>query len=331
MKKGQHILSVCIPTYNRAKDLEYNLSLLESYINESELSDKVCLVISNNCSTDETDVVIRHFVDSGKIYIQYYNQERNIGAGPNQVYTVEKASTPWVMLLGDDDYLEPWYIKECVKQIEENPKLGVIIANYTDYYPSTGKYGHLREEDCETEYYQAGFEACAKNAWRAHQLSGLCFIRNGVIDAFHKNKMDNLYPQIFFVTYNALRYDVMHFGSSGLRVSVLSQDKKDWRYGQDFLMNDILQNFRYLGLPIRKRAILEAEFNGHQKRYLWASKEHVNEVIDNILDAPNLSLLGKYYYAEQLWIDNIYSGKKHKQLIRIAGQIIRMKRNLLHR
>lgn len=331
MKREQPILSICIPTYNRVKELDYNLSLISSYIIKDNMADRVQIVISNNCSLDNTKDIVRKWTGLGKMHIEYYEQKKNIGAGQNVVYVIEQAQTPWVMLLGDDDYLEPWYIKECIKQIEANPNLGVIIANYIDYYPATGEYGHLREEDCETEYFKASFETCAKNAWRAHQLSGLCFRKNGVTDAFHKNKMNNLYPQIFFVAYNALRYDVMHFGSSGLRVSVVPQDKKAWSYGEDFLMNDILQNFRYLGLPIRKRAILEAEFNGRQKRYFWALKEHMNDVADNILDAPNLSLLGKYYYAEQLWTDNAYSGKKHKQLIWIAAQFIRIKRCLLHR
>ena len=36
------------------------------------------------------------------------------------------------MLLGDDDYLEPWYIRECLNRINVNPNLGCLIANYID-------------------------------------------------------------------------------------------------------------------------------------------------------------------------------------------------------
>jgi len=308
MREEQPILSISIPTYNRANDLNHNLTLIESYLGKAGLFDKVCLVISNNCSTDETDVVIKHYEDEGKICIHYYKQEHNIGAGPNQVYAVEKASTPWVMLLGDDDYLEPWYIEECLKQIEEHPNLGCIIPNYMDYYPATGEYRHLREENCETQYYNAGFDACLQNAWRAHQLSGLCFRRENVIEEFHKRGINNLYPQIFFVSYNALRYDVLHWGQKCLCVSGVPQSKKDWRYGDDGLVNDIFDNFKHLGVTRKQRAILEAHFLYVDKRYFWATND-TNLCIEKILTGKNVSYLGRYYIAKQILHERCYTGK----------------------
>lgn len=320
MREEQPILSICIPTYNRANDLNHNLTLIESYLEKAGLFDKVCLVISNNCSTDETDVVIKHYEDEGKICIHYYKQEHNIGAGPNQVYAVEKASTPWVMLLGDDDYLEPWYIEECLKQIEEHPNLGSIIPNYMDYYPATGEYGHLREENCETQYYNAGFDACLQNAWRAHQLSGLCFKRENVIEEFQKRGINNLYPQIFFVSYNALRYDVLHWGQKCLCVSGIPQSKKDWGYGDDGLVNDIFDNFKHLGVTRKQRAILEAHFLYVDKRYFWATND-TNLCIEKILTGKNVSYLGRYYIAKQILHERCYAGKRLRFMFYVLARV----------
>ena len=328
MREEQPTLSMCIPTYNRANDLNHNLTLIESYLEKAGLFDKVCLVISNNCSTDETDVVVKHFVDEGRLCIHYYKQEHNIGAGPNQVYAVEKASTPWVMLLGDDDYLEPWYIEECLKQIEEHPNLGCIIPNYMDYFPATNEYGKLREEDCMTEYYKAGFDACLKNIWRAHQLSGLCFRRANVVEEYQNRKMDNLYPQMFFVGYNSLKYDVLHFGEKCLVVSGVLQSQKDWNYGSDGLMNDICENFKNLEIDKKQRAILESAFNRRQQRYLWACS-NVNEGIDSILAADNITLKGKYYISHQFLKVNCYAGKKNRFWFYIVARIVLIKK-LLH-
>lgn len=321
MKDNQPILSICIPTYNRAKDLNHNLTLIESYLENSNLLDTVCLVISNNCSTDETGVVVKHFVDEGRLCIHYYKQEHNIGAGPNQVYAVEKVSTPWVMLLGDDDYLEPWYIEECLKQIDEHPNLGCIIPNYIDYNPATGEYGHLREENCETQYYNAGFDTCLQNAWRAHQLSGLCFRRENVIEEFHKRGINNLYPQIFFVSYNALRYDVLHWGQKCLCVSGVPQSQKDWGYGDDGLVNDIFENFKNLGVSQKQRALLEAYFMQVQKRYLWAARD-TNLCIEKILTGRNVSSLGRYYIAKQILHERCYTGKRLRFRFYLLAQLV---------
>ena len=327
MSNSSYILSICIPTYNRAKELEYNLSLLESYINDSGLLDKVCLVISNNCSTDETDVIVKNFVDRGKLCVHYHEQAKNIGAGPNQVYVVEKAVTPWVMLLGDDDYLEPWYIGECLKQINEHPNLGVIIANYIDYYPATGEYGQLREENCDTVYYKAGFEACYQNFWRAHQLSGLCFRREGVVEEFHKNKMDNLYPQIFFVAYNTLRYDVLHFGQKCLCVSGVPQSQKDWGYGDDGLVNDIFENLKFLGLKREQRAMLESRFLQVDTRYFWATSD-TNLCIEKILTSKNTSLIGRCYIAQYILRTGAYTGHKMRLRFYILARCVLLKKLL---
>ena len=308
MKDNQPILSICIPTYNRAKDLNHNLTLIESYLENSNLLDTVCLVISNNCSTDETGVVVKHFVDEGRLCIHYYKQEHNIGAGPNQVYAVEKVSTPWVMLLGDDDYLEPWYIEECLKQIEEHPNLGCIIPNYIDYNPATGEYGHMREENCETQYYNAGFDTCLQNAWRAHRLSGLCFRRENVVEEFRKGGMNNLYPQIFFVSYNALRYEVLHWGQKCLCVSGVPQSQKDWNYGDDGLVNDIYENFKNLGVSKKQRARIESYFMQIQKRHLWTT--NTNLCVEKILSGKNVSYLGRYYIAKQILHDQCYTGRR---------------------
>lgn len=321
MREEQPILSMCIPTYNRANDLNHNLTLIESYLEKAGLFDKVCLVISNNCSTDETDVVVKHFVDEGRLCIHYYKQEHNIGAGPNQVYAVEKASTPWVMLLGDDDYLEPWYIVECLKQIDEHPKLGCIIPNYIDYYPATGEYGHLREENCETQYYNAGFDACLNNIWRAHQLSGLCFRRTNVVEEYRMRRMNNLYPQMFFVGYNSLKYDVLHFGEKCLIVSGVPQTQKDWNYGDDGLMNDICENFKNLGITYYQRALLESYFIRKEKRHHWATK-NPNLCIEKIMCSKNVSYLGRYYISLQILQERIYTGKKLRLFFYILARLV---------
>lgn len=315
------LLTVCIPTYNRAKDLDYNLSLLEKYIKDFKLSDKVIILISNNCSPALTDQVVKEHINVG-ITIDYYFQKQNIGAGPNLVFCVEKATTPWVMLLGDDDYLEPWYIGECLKQIDKHTNLGCIIPNYAAYDPLREEELWLREENCKTEYYHKGFTACKQNSWRAHQLSGLCFRRDGVVEKFRKNHMNNLYPQIFFISYCCLHYDVLHFGQKCLRVSAISQSQKDWNYGEDGLVNDIFENYKYLGLSCIQRALLEDDFLKRDARYLYLTNNQ-NIAVEKILEGKNVSMFGRILIARRISSIKGYTGKKYHSLFVILDIINR--------
>ena len=67
------LLSICIPTYNRA---EYLKKSLESLVGQESFSE-IEVVISDNCSTDNTQEVIAEFQ---KVYpnIAYFRNEENI-------------------------------------------------------------------------------------------------------------------------------------------------------------------------------------------------------------------------------------------------------------
>lgn len=313
-------LSILIPTYNRCFDLRRNMELLSSFINQDNLEKDVCVIVSDNASTDDTMEVVKPYLSS-TFHVEYCRQNENVGYSKNLLFAMSKATTEWVMLLGDDDYLEPWYIEECLKQIDEHPDLGCIIPNYIDYNTETQQYGNLREENCKTEYYKAGFDACMKNAWRAHQLSGLCFRKENVVEEFQKRGMNNLYPQIYFVSYNALRYDVIHFGEKCLAVSGVPQSKKDWNYGNDGLVNDIFENFKNLGVSYRQRARIESHFLKVSPRYWWATTD-TNSCIEHILKGRNVSYLGRYYIAKQILHEQCYTGKRLRFRFYLLAQLV---------
>jgi len=319
-------ITIAIPTYNRGKELEKNLSLLSKYIDNDHLQDLVCINVVDNCSCDNTKEIVEKYIIKCDFSISYYTQVRNIGPGMNLVAAVNYSTTEWVMLLGDDDYLEPSYLTDCLKAIDNNPSLGCIIANYKAWDPHSNILGSLREENCSTEYYKAGFNACLMNAWRAHQLSGLTFRRSEAYEEYIDKKLNNLYPQIFFVSYCSLRYDVLHFGHFCLRVSVIPQNKKDWSYGNDALMNDVLENFKYLGVSYKQRAKLESFFNLKQKRYLWLGGDDISKLIDAILCSSNLTQLGKCYIARQVLRDQCYSGKKYRWMMYCIARFILLKK-----
>ena len=63
MKKKQPILSICIPTYNRAEVLR---DTLEHYTSCEEFNDEVELIISDNASTDATKSLCTEYAEQYK-------------------------------------------------------------------------------------------------------------------------------------------------------------------------------------------------------------------------------------------------------------------------
>lgn len=96
-------LSICIPTYNRAEHLVSCLHSICLNKSRSKIDFQVC--VSDNCSTDETEEVVRRAQES--LDIKYQKNLSNLGRVRNYLNVVEMADGEFVWLLGDDDLLMP--------------------------------------------------------------------------------------------------------------------------------------------------------------------------------------------------------------------------------
>lgn len=93
------LLTIAIPTYNRAAQLEERLRELEP-----QLTPEVTIRIFNNASTDHTAEVVERF---SHLPIRYSRSEHNLGAMRNVIRCFEETETEWVWPLSDDDGVAP--------------------------------------------------------------------------------------------------------------------------------------------------------------------------------------------------------------------------------
>lgn len=103
------LLSISIPTWNRAKFLAISL---ESFLDQMKgiNPEEVELFVSDNCSDDNTAEVVKSYIDKG-LPITYNKNEENIGASRNFLRCMQRASGKYILLLGDDDVLNPGSMK----------------------------------------------------------------------------------------------------------------------------------------------------------------------------------------------------------------------------
>jgi len=103
------ILSICIPTWNRAKFLEQSLIRFTEQIDGVD-SSELELYVSDNCSDDSTPEVVNKYIAKG-LPITYNRNESNLGAAGNFVKCMQWASGKYILLLGDDDILKQGALK----------------------------------------------------------------------------------------------------------------------------------------------------------------------------------------------------------------------------
>lgn len=301
-------LSILIPTYNRALFLERNLTLLIQEI----LSDSIdaTILVSDNCSSDNTHEVCSPFLNSFPSLFSYYCHNTNLGYEKNLLFILSKATSDYVLLLGDDDYLASGYLKQVSELITNYPQLGCILPNFKEVDIDGRDLGAIREKNVGSIIYNAGFDACLKNAWRAHQLSGIVFRRENVLNTYTEFELHNLYPQVFFVSYVSLYRDVIFAPEFPVSVTRVPQLNKDWSYDKSGLLCDIFDNFRCLGLSNYQRGLLELSIITHQPgRYLGdGSKEAFLSAFHQILKDSRMSFIGKLFFVKHIILHNQYKG-----------------------
>lgn len=108
------LLTIGIPTYNRKDELIKNLDLICP-----QLNDNVNLVVIDNASTSyDFDECISTYVKKYGIVAKRNNV--NIGGDANIARLFEDCKTEWLWVLGDDDFVQPYAVRNVLLAISNN-------------------------------------------------------------------------------------------------------------------------------------------------------------------------------------------------------------------
>ena len=109
------ILSICIPTYNRS---QYLKQALEALVSNAAFDDEVEIVISDNCSTDETEQVSKEYVAKYP-NVKYFRNAENI-RDSNFCLALDRATGHYVKLMNDNLIVEDDGLQYMKKRIKEH-------------------------------------------------------------------------------------------------------------------------------------------------------------------------------------------------------------------
>lgn len=135
-------ISVLLPTKDRAAFLE---KAVRSVLAQTHRPLEI--VISDNCSTDETPDVIRALTErfaaapEEGVVVRGFRQPVDRGHIANHLFAYEQASHRYCYFLHDDDYLvDPAFFAEAVAVMERTPSCFLAIGNtrVTRLDPATG-------------------------------------------------------------------------------------------------------------------------------------------------------------------------------------------------
>jgi glycosyltransferase involved in cell wall biosynthesis len=115
------LVSIGIPTYNRADS--YLRYALRSAV--SQTYKNIEIIVSDNCSPDNTESVVKTFDDPR---MRYYRQTENIGPVKNRHFCLEQSRGDYFVMLLDDDLIDHDFISTCMDAVRCHTEVGVILT-----------------------------------------------------------------------------------------------------------------------------------------------------------------------------------------------------------
>ena len=116
------LVSIIMPSYNTAKYIAETVQsvLAQTYQNWE-------LIIVDDCSTDDTDEVVKPFLRDSRI--RYLKNEKNSGAAVSRNRALREAKGKWIAFLDSDDLWMPEKLEKQIAFMKENG----YHFSYTDY------------------------------------------------------------------------------------------------------------------------------------------------------------------------------------------------------
>ncbi|SFN72201.1 Glycosyltransferase involved in cell wall bisynthesis [Bizionia echini] len=132
------LVTVCMIAYNHEP---YISQAIEGVL-QQKTNFNFNLLISNDCSSDNTDSIIRTIQDNHPLgaKIEYYNQKMNLGIVPNFLFTLSKPESSYLAICeGDDYWIDPFKLQKQVDFLEQEAEFAGVATNSVIKYEGTSK------------------------------------------------------------------------------------------------------------------------------------------------------------------------------------------------
>jgi len=153
------LLSICIPTRNRPKELAATLKALLAQLRESGAPGVAEIVVSDNTDDEALRISPDELKDGA---IRYVRNEGNLGYARNINSLIGKAAGKYVWLLSDDDFVQAGAVAGILACLGGQQEI-----NYLTFFTGAAFEGKVFDEnfyfkDLGEDYFPAGDEFLAK-------------------------------------------------------------------------------------------------------------------------------------------------------------------------
>lgn len=267
------LLTIAIPTFNRANILFYSISNILEQIRGYDIE----LLISDNRSTDNTQEIVREFMSINKQVRLTINRSEQ-SADYNILNSLKESKGDYIWLMGDDDFLMVGSIPSIMKCIDKNV---VLIHVNTCGVLSKGKklYSPKRYKDQGIIYYSDINEFIKKIGIYITFLSGL-IIKRSCFNHLDQNLVESFIGTHFLQSHIA--FNILMSGNSAIDTNACVASSPNNRASYDPIHVWIIDFYNLFYTTAKNCGI---------------SENIIDNVVHNALKYEILDFVCKYLYT----------------------------------
>ena len=132
-------VSVVMISYNHEKYIE---DAIRGVFNQKTDFD-IELILSNDCSTDNTDGIIRNLIPQAPehVIVKYTRHEKNLGMMQNFIRTLQQVTSKYTAICDGDDYwTDPLKLSKQYHFLENNPSFKFCFHDASNFLESQNKF-----------------------------------------------------------------------------------------------------------------------------------------------------------------------------------------------
>ncbi|MDR7543860.1 MAG: glycosyltransferase [Armatimonadota bacterium] len=165
---GSPRVSVCVPVYNGARYLRESLeSVLAQTYGDFEL------VVSDNCSTDETPEITASLKDDR---LRYFRNPTNVGLVGNFNRCLALARGEYVCIWAHDDVMLPQNLQRKVRLLDGDTSLGFVHSNILQIDDRGRVLAEHWALDSRRDYHARGIDVFRRYAMAMVNVGSIVFI-----------------------------------------------------------------------------------------------------------------------------------------------------------
>jgi glycosyltransferase involved in cell wall biosynthesis len=242
-------ITVCVPTYNRFKDLE---NLIVSFLVQDYENSE--LLILDDLGSEKIEKVTRKWMKKSK-KILYRKNTKNLGYPNNMRQAFKFATGEIIVFMGDDDIFIDNSALSLFAKAFENKKVGAAKASQILF--KKGKINQafpLKADKREIIFYKNGNETFENIWFESNSVSGLAF-RNDKETRELVSSNITLYPQVELMGLVCLKYYSAEINKHVIGVQSHSGQLQCISYVVDGVRTNILKDWLSVYESINKFAL----------------------------------------------------------------------------